>query len=216
VTGCYAYNRGMGNSSVLDDDTLADIIQDAAAHRSPFIDPKLLRDAEQVAYLATDEWLSRVIGRPVTAPAWRRFSNLELAVMVHAIRVDRAHLEALADAQRAEWDRQARERAEEGRAAAQAEWDGWVALRGRLPVPVVVEHNWTARHLDGYEQGADHIVVLEPLHVGRLHREAAHPLCWTPSRAHQLRHVGHAFSDDERRVPDCKACLRHAGRLAGR
>jgi hypothetical protein len=77
-----------------------------------------------------------------------------------------------------------------------------------------VWHNWTARHLDGYEQGADHIVTMEPLHVGRVTREARRPLCWTPSRAHELRHVQANGEEKEDRVPTCKACLRTAERIA--
>jgi hypothetical protein len=80
---------------------------------------------------------------------------------------------------------------------------------------VVVLHNWTARHLDGYEQGADHIVVTETLYVGRLYRQADRTLCWTPSRAHELRHVGPYYApDDDKRIPNCKACLRTAERIA--
>lgn len=78
---------------------------------------------------------------------------------------------------------------------------------------MAVCHNWTARHLDGYQQGADHIVVLADLDAGRLHRKAGDPLCWAPSRAHELRHVG-ANVGDEKRIPDCKACVRRAGKLA--
>lgn len=203
-------------ASVLDDAALARMRAEATAKSSPFIDPALYREAENLMHLAKDEWLSEVLGRPVKVPTWRFFSNADLALSVAAVKADRAYLEAL----RAEWwaerDRTARAKAEAADASRQAEWDEWVALRERLPVPVVVEHNWTARHLDGYEQGADHIVVTKDLHVGLLHRTAHSPLCWTPSRAHQLRHVGHAFSDDERRVPNCKACLRHAERLSAK
>lgn len=203
------------NTSVLDDATLTRLRADAAAKASPFIDPALYRDAETLMHLVNDEWLSRVLARPGFAvPAWRFLNNADLALTVTAIKADLIHLRASRDERAAEYQRAVRATAKAAAAARQAEWDEWVAMRERLPVPVVVEHNWTARHLDGYEQGADHIVVMADLHAGRLHRTARSPLCWTPSRNHQLRHVGHAFSDDERRVPDCKACLRHAERLA--
>ena len=196
----------------LDENALALIRREAAASASPFIDPALLREAEQVMHLAPADWLARVTGRPV--PSWRRMSNLELTVAVRAIRADRAHLDALREAEQARWRRAAAESRHEAAAAAQAERASWEALRARLPVPVTVQHNWTARHLDGYEQGADHVVVLNDLHVGRFHRAARQCLCETPSRANQLRHVGSA-PDDATRVPDCKACLRHAENLAG-
>jgi hypothetical protein len=98
-------------------------------------------------------------------------------------------------------------------AARQAKMDGWVVLRDRLPFPVVVWHNWTARHLDGYEQGADHIVLLEDLVRPWFRRDKRKPLCWTPSRSQPLRYV-HGNTGDEVRVPTCKVCLRWAEKLA--
>ena len=202
------------SASVLDEATLAQWRAAAQAEASQLVDPAMLRDAQQLMPLATDEWLSRTLGRPATTRAWMTMSNPELAVAVRALLADRAHLEALRKAQRAERQRTAEQGRRAAEAAAQAERDEWAALAATLPVPVEVWHNWTARHLDGYEQGADHIVVLEDLHAGRMHRTARSSLCWTPSRAHQLRHVTPNVGD-ERRLPDCKACLRHAQRLAG-
>ncbi len=204
----------MNDTSVLDDDTLARLRAEMAAKASPFVNPAVLRDAEGFMHLATDEWLSRILGRPVRVPAWRYFSNADLELAVAAVKVDLIYLRALRDERAAGRQRALQAQAEAAAAARQAEWDEWVAMRERLPVPVAVMHNWTARHLDGYEQGADHIVVMADLNAGRLHRTARSPLCWTPSRDHQLRHVSHAFLDEEHRVPDCKACLRHAERLA--
>lgn len=90
----------------------------------------------------------------------------------------------------------------------------WMNLARELPVPVTVWHNWTPRHYDGYEQGADHIVLLEPLDVGRIQRAARRPLCETPSRRRQLRNVFANGEAQYERVPDCKACLRLAEGLA--
>jgi hypothetical protein len=184
---------------------------EAAARASPFVDPKLLRDAAAVLPGVPGDWLAWVVGRPVAS--YRSLTNAELALAVRAAAEDAAHLAALAAERRA-----ARHRAEQATTAAaadaaQAQQDQWAALRARLPVPVSVQHNWTARHLDRYEQGADHIVVAENLHIGRFRRSAGDPLCWTPSRAHQLRHVS-GNAGDELRLPDCKACLGHAERLA--
>jgi len=64
-------------------------------------------------------------------------------------------------------------------------------------------------------KGANHIVVRTSLRAGRLNREEEQPLCWTPSRAHELRYV-EPTAQDERNMPDCKACLRNAEKLAGR
>jgi hypothetical protein len=201
-------------TTVLDEAALEQLRADAAAAASPFIDPALYRDAETLMHLADDAWLSRVLQRPGFAvPAWRFLSNADLALAVAAIKTDLIHLRALRDERAAAWHRAAEESRQAIEAAAQAGRDEWAALAARLPVPVEVWHNWTARHLDGYEQGADHIVVLADLSAGRFRRAARSPLCWTPSRAHPLRHVTPNVGD-ERRLPDCKACIRHAERLA--
>jgi hypothetical protein len=202
------------SESALDDATLARLRAEAADQASPFTDPALYRDAGNLMHLATGEWLARVMGRPARPSAWRYFSNSELALCVAAMKADRAYLIALAAERAAERQRAAQAETGAWIAAEQAERDKWEALRGQLPVPVAVWHNWTARHLDGYEQGADHIVVLEDLNAGRFRRTARSPLCWTPSRARPLRHVTPNVGD-EKRLPDCKACLRHADRLAG-
>jgi crotonobetainyl-CoA:carnitine CoA-transferase CaiB-like acyl-CoA transferase len=183
--------------SVLDDATLARMREEAKAAAGPFVDPALIREAQNILAGIPADWLTRVTG---------------LTLAVRAAQADTGHLRALADQKRAEWDREQRAAAAAGEAAVRAERDEWASLAARLPVPVAVWHNWTARHLDGYEQGADHIVALEDLHVGRLQRAARHPLCWTPSRDHPLRHVTPNVGD-ENRVPDCKACLRTAERI---
>jgi hypothetical protein len=199
--------------SVLDDARLAQMRAEAAAQASPFIDPALLREAMTVLPQVTDsEWLARVIGRPV--PTWRHLRNEELALAVAAVKADTAHLAALKEGRLAAYRVAEQERAAQAAAAHRAKVEAWERTRARLPVPVTVGHNWTARHLDPYVQGADHIVVQAGLTVGRFRREARTPLCWTPSRSHELRHV--ELSDDgDDRLPTCKACLRHAERLAG-
>jgi hypothetical protein len=199
------------SQSVLDDATLARVRQEATAKASPFVDPAIVREAQTVLAGVPDEWLARVTGQP--GVSWRYLGNADLVLAVRAARADQAHLVALRTARHAERERQQTAADVAARAAQRAERAAWAALAARLPVPVAVQHNWTACHLDGYEQGADHIVVLEDLTVGRLHRKARHPLCWTPSRAHELRHVTPNV-DDERRLPDCKACLRTAERVA--
>ena len=204
--------RDAGAPSSLDAATLARMRAEAVARAaSPFIDPKLARDARALLTGADRAWLTHVTGRPATW--YGDLSNAELYLAVQAVKADAPHLEAVAAARRAEQQRASRAAADAAARAGQAERDAWQALARRLPVPVAVWHNWTPRHLDGYEQGADHIVVLRELHAGRLHRAAYSPLCWTPSRARELRDVS-GNAGDERRVPDCKACLRHAGRLA--
>jgi hypothetical protein len=199
-------------ASALDDATLARMRAEAEAERSPFIDPRVFRQAQTALARVGAEWLSRIAGRPVTG--WAQLANHELIVAVRAAEADAGYFQGLRaeqDAIRAEAGRVSRAEAD---AAAAEERRAWEDLRARLPVLVDVMHNWTHQHYDGYELGADHIVALAGFDVGRLHRATGQPLCWTPSRAHELRYV---FSNigDEKRLPNCRACLRHAHRLAG-
>ena len=198
-------------ASTLDETVLAAMRADAEAKESPFIDPALLRKAEVVLAGIDAGWLERVVGHPV--PSWRHLDHAEMLLAVRAAETDAEHLGALAEVERTKLAQQRQTAAASAQAKARAAAAQWQRLREQLPVPVAVQHNWTARHLDGYEQGADHIVVLEDLAVGRLRRAAGTPLCQTPSRAHQQRHVSGSVSD-ERRFPDCKACLHFAKKLA--
>ena len=199
--------------SALEGDALAAIWRECEPHRSPFVDPVLMRAAQQVHWhVIPDKWMSRAVGHEVTS--WADLSPIELAVMLRALQADRAYLNSVAEAARAERVRIMEEQRLAARAKAQADREQWAVLRDRLPVPVTVGHNWTARHLDPYVQGADHIVVQADLTAGRFHRNARDPLCFTPSRSHELRHVD-VTDDGVDRMPTCKACLRHAERLAG-
>jgi hypothetical protein len=201
----------MASTSALDETTLALMRAEAATEAGPFVDPALIREVKTIPLYRDLKWLSWVIGRPV--PTSHGLSHAELILAIRAFKADAEHLRVRAEHRQAAHDRAQRAAAEKIEADVQADRDRWLTIRSRLPVPVEVQHNWTARHLDGYEQGADHIVVLDDLNVGRLHRAASSPLCWTPSRARELRHVS-GYTGDEPRLPDCKACLRHAERLA--
>jgi hypothetical protein len=197
--------------SALDEAALAVMRADAAAKASPFTDPALLRKAELALAGVDAAWLGRVIGHP--ARSWRYLSHAEMLLAVRAAETDAEHLAALAEAEHEQLARERQAAAAAAQAKAEAAAEQWQRLREQLPVPVTVQHNWTARHLDGYEQGADHIIVLEDLDAGRLRRAAGTPLCQTPSRARQQRHVS-GSPGDERRLPDCTACLHHAEKLA--
>ena len=200
--------------SALDDNTLAALRQQAAAYVSQFIDPALVRAGQLRLPAADRSWLERVIGRD-EARGWRYLGNAELWLALAALDIDAAHIESAAAAGRAAWRAGQEPRVADGEAARRADEQAWAGLRAALPVRVEVQHNWTPRHLDGYEQGGDHIVVLAGLHSGRLHRAPHECLCETPSRARQLRHVG-PVTGDEKRIPNCQACLAHARRLADR
>jgi hypothetical protein len=197
--------------SALDEAALAALRADAEASASPVADPALLRKAGLALAGIDAAWLERVVGHP--ARSWRYLSHAEMLLAVRAAEADAEHLAALAEAAHTKLTRERQAASATARAKAQAAAAQWQRLRDQLPVPVTVQHNWTARHLDGYEQGADHIVVLENLDAGRLRRVAGTPLCQTSSRAREQRHV-YGNTGDERRLPDCRACLHHAEKLA--
>jgi hypothetical protein len=162
--------RSSAIASTLDETVLAAMRADAEAKASPFIDPALLRKAEVVLAGIDAGWLERVVGHPV--PSWRHLNHAEMLLAVRATETDAEHLGALAEVERTKLAQQRQTAAASAQAEARAAAAQWQRLREQIPVPVAVQHNWTARHLDGYEQGADHIVVLEDLDIGRLRRAA--------------------------------------------
>lgn len=198
-------------------DQLADLRDQAIREAGPFVDPRRLRSV--VARMAgrPDDWAGAILGHPyagLRSTRWRELVLLDLACdaepdpPVSAARMAREEA-----ARRATDERNARSAAEH-----QATVGEWRQLRDALPVPVIVLHNYTShRHCEsGYVQGRDHIIVQADLLVGRLHRAADEPLCWTPSRAKDLQVFANpldAITED--RLPTCKACLRTAERIAG-
>jgi hypothetical protein len=179
---------------------------------SGFVDPALLRRVQRWWRLGLHEWAEAVVGHGFD---WRRVRQVELVLL------DLAHdaeptpppppkLTARRAAAQAAEHHQAQARDAHLQACAQE----WAALRAALPVPVEVLHNYTsARHVEGFTQGADHIIVLADLTVARLHRPDRHPLCWTPSRNRDLRVFDGASGA---RTPTCQACVRTAYRITGR
>lgn len=193
-------------STRLDSATLAELREQADRAAGPFLDPAVFRRVQGWVPPAHDEWATAILGHDW--PGFRHASNRDLVLL------DLAHA-AEPDPPPSAAQMAARARAEQDRAELvdrrRRAWAAWVAVRDALPVPVHVAHNYTSgRHYENYVQGVDHILVAEPLHVGRLHREPGQPLCWAPSRAHHLAHFSAPYDD---RIPDCRACQRVAARL---
>ena len=199
-------------ATTLDPDLLAALRERAHAEAWGFVDPARFRAFQEQYPTWPPAWRDAIVGRATFGPrelTWPESVLLLLAADLDQVGLDRARAALKAD------NEAAIERAQEpARAAYAAQRAAWVALRARLPVNVEVWHNWTARHLDGYVQGADHIVTRQTFRVGRIVRLGDQPLCWTPSRAHELRHVQANGEEKEDRVPTCKACWRTAERIA--
>lgn len=117
--------------------------------------------------------------------------------------------------------REEQERVRQEKEAASARWYAardaeWAALAKAFPVKVEVVHNYqSARHCEnGYVQGADHILVQEPLQHGRLARLTGQGLCETNSRRKGL-YFPYREGDSASRIPTCKACIKSACKITG-
>lgn len=116
----------------------------------------------------------------------------------------RAAQKAKADAEKAEYDARIRARS-----------DAWAALAAALPVSVTLAYNYSGpNHYETYAQGAVHIILLEELRVGRLHRVADWALCTTNSAARH-QHFPWPDTNGEHGWPTCRACVRQACRITG-
>lgn len=180
------------------------------------VDPVRLRHLQGWWRHELTEWAEALLGRPI--PHVWRLSWFELVVL------DLAHdaepsppppptLTARRAIQQAADD----ERHRQDAAAARAVRDEWLALVTALPVVVAVAYNYSGpHHYESYQSGAVHIILREPLRIGRLSRDAQHALCETPSRARHLEFVHDGYDDPAERCPTCQACLRTAYRITGR
>jgi hypothetical protein len=193
---------------------LRDDMRRETALTGDLVDPRRWRHIETWWRIDLREWAEAILGRAIPEPrriSWRDWVLLDLAHTAEPtppppplLTASRARHYALAE-------QQERELAERH----QAKIDDWKALRAALPVKVVVVHNYTsARHLDGYVQGAEHILLTEELHRGRLHREVGQALCFSPSKARDQRYLSLRDAGDDDRLPSCASCLRTARRLA--
>ncbi|QYN17582.1 hypothetical protein [Amycolatopsis sp. DSM 110486] len=188
---------------------LAALREQAERETSRFVDPRQLTRVEKFI-AGRPAWVRAIIGHGVTV---RTMTGVELTLLDLAATAEPNP--PTPPREPAPWDpgyqpTDAERAIISRRQAAAAEW---VALRNELPVDVTVEHNYTShRHIDGYVQGVDHILLRDSLRLGRLYRPANEPLCFVPSNAHNLRH----FGGPEDRVPTCKQCLGLAYRITGR
>ncbi|MGW4528877.1 hypothetical protein [Amycolatopsis sp. NPDC004378] len=196
----------------LTDSQLATLREQAARTSSSFVDPAQLTRVERFV-AGRHDWASAILGKPFIL---RAMTNRELVLLDLAAAAEPAPPEPPRPP--APWepgyqptnaDRAATAR---GEAAARA----WAQLAKALPVPVSVAYNYSGpHHYEFHVSGAEHIIVREQLHAGRLHRDADRSLCWTPSRARHLLFANLDDPADRVRVPSCKACLRTAYRITG-
>jgi hypothetical protein len=174
-----------------------------------FVDPAKLRRFEELR--RPYDWRVAVLGHD---PGLRP-SLLDLHMLLIADERD-------LDPPRPAWlveqrEREAAEReaAKQRRAAVEdARWAEWAALRQAFPVPVAVAYNYSGgHHYAGWSQGARHVIALEELSAGRLHRAARSALCTVPSRQ---RHQDFPDLDTpDADYPTCRACIRTMCRITG-
>lgn len=190
---------------------LAELRDRAARNVGSFIDPAQLSRVQRFVAGRRD-WASAILGKPFSLRAMttRELVLLDLAANAEPAPPEQPRPPAPQEPgyQPTAADRAAADR-NEGAACA------WARLVEMLPVRVSVAYNYSGpHHYELHVSGAEHIIVREPLHAGRLHRVADRSLCWTPSRAKHLLFAHLDDPADRNRVPTCKACLRIANRIA--
>ncbi|WP_413808149.1 hypothetical protein [Streptomyces sp. OE57] len=184
----------------------------AAREAGPFVDPRV--QAAVRVHIA--EWAAEILGRPYGGPhalTWPELYLLHVAVQVEPTPPPPPRATA-ARAARELGEEAVRRAAAEEAARREEEWRELVDAFRQAGVRVEVRHNYTShRHLEFYTQGADHVYLLDPLHFGRLHREAGVALCHTPSNA---RNLAYLEPTTDGRPPSCQTCLRHMRSAARR
>ena len=210
--------------TALTDDHLDAIRADTHSRRNRFVDPTRLAPVQATLARLPQSWIAHVLGHPVADSGIRQWGTM--VALADAAELDHIHLAYLAGRDDEERTRRLdRERAEAQHRAA-AKRQQWDDLRRRLPVDVFVGLNWAYGYENGSNRGRSHIVVQRDLCTGRLRRSAETALCETPSRTrpgvrglNPMRALDRAPRDgvvpgDFDRVPDCRACLAIADRIA--
>jgi hypothetical protein len=117
--------------------------------------------------------------------------------------------------QRAQEEAARRDREEKAAGRVRALDAAWDSIWKALPQQIGVAYNYSGgMHYESYQSGAVHIILTEPLTIGRAQRVKGWAMCTTPS---SVRHQYFADGGDpptERRAT-CKACLRTAATVAG-
>lgn len=184
----------------------------ARREAGPFVDP----DVQRRFRVHNGEWATEVLGGPYGGPhalTWPELYLLHLAVQAEPTPPPPPRATAARLARELE-EAPARRAAAEEAARQEEEWRDLVATLQAAGVRVEVRHNYTShRHLEFYTQGGDHVYLLDPLHVGRLHRDARVALCHTPSNAPNLEYLE---PTQDNRLPSCRTCLRHMRSAARR
>ena len=209
--------------TALTTDHLETLRADARSNRYRFVDPTRLPSVRHTLAQLPTIWIDHVLGRATTGCGTIALQWGEMVTLEHAAKLDRDHLDHLAT--RRQEDNARRENNERSE---QHRRDVDRRQRHTLPVDVFVGLNWAFGYENGSNRGRSHIVVQHDLRSGRLHRPAATALCETPSRTgggawglNPLRALDRTPRDavgpgDHDRLPDCRACLAIADRIAKR
>ncbi|MBO2461624.1 hypothetical protein [Actinomadura violacea] len=198
-------------------------LREQARRDGRFIDPDALRKVRTTGFHT--EWATAILGR--SYPGLRELQDWEIELLALALDAEPDRpVPATALERRATADRARQERERAAAEADAARREVWHELQDRLPVPVIVGHNWTLVHDHTYQSGGDHIVVAAELRVGRLYRPARNALC-EPQGSAASRRVSprngtsrdplrglERDDDGQDRVPTCKTCLKTAHRIA--
>lgn len=182
-----------------------------------FVDPVKMREADQLLY--NRDWAVSILGHSRLGMGRGGITLEEMHLLLIAARRNiTAPLPERIAAARAK-----AEAAEQAWQASYRKWQQdldteWAALSAALTgqnMQMAVVHNFqSARHCEGFVQGADHLLPQVPIHKGRFARLCYQALCETRSNAHNL-YFPHRSGEGDNRRPTCKACIRRACKLTG-
>lgn len=196
----------------LTNERITELREQARREAGPFVDPCLVPRIKA----HNPEWASEILGHEFLGEERLPWSKLYLIHLACQAEPDPPP-PPRATARRAEIEAERSRRVADEEAAHRLHTVRWlraVEALAALGVRAEARHNYTShRHLGHYEQGADHIYLLDGLAKGRLRRSAGSVLCYTPSRAKDLQHFPETLPPE--RLPTCKACLRILKNLTG-
>lgn len=196
----------------LTNERITELREQARREAGPFVDPCLVPRIKA----HNPEWASEILGHEFLGEERLSWSKLYLIHLACQAEPDPPPPpRATARRGEIEAERQYLLAEEQRRYARQLDrWQRAVRKLADRGVRAEVRHNYTStRHEEWYVQGKDHVYLLDDLEVGRLTRGRGRVLCWTPSRARDLREFPEPAGDS--RLPTCKACLKTLVRVTG-
>jgi hypothetical protein len=147
--------------SALGETVLTRMRAEAAAEAGPFVDPRLLREAQTALPGTGQAWLERVVGHPLGST--RALTGAEVLLTVRAAQAGAAHLQALTRQRRIGQELAQQRAAAAAAAARQTRRQAWEARRARISN----QGGSAAAARAGQTAGSGPVRVARPGHLGQ-------------------------------------------------